>query len=65
MILKVNDWIFDIDEEKTKEHSSFALRSHCICGYCVNYYTCVDETYPGLKPFLEQFLLEHYFKNNR
>lgn len=58
MILKVNDWIFDIDEEKTKEHSSFALESHCTCGYCVNYYTCVDSVYPNLRPFLEQFLLE-------
>ena len=58
MILRVNDWIFDIDEEKTKEHSSFALKSHCICGYCVNYYTCVNDVYPGLRPFLEQFLLE-------
>lgn len=58
MVLKINDWIFDIDTEKTKEHSSFALHSHCICGYCVNYYTCVDETYPDLRPFLERFHVE-------
>lgn len=58
MVLKVNDWIFDIDAEKTREHSSFALQSHCICGYCVNYYSCVDEVYPGLRPFLEQFQVE-------
>ena len=58
MVLKVNDWVFDIDIEKTKEHSSFALQSHCICGYCVNYYTCVDNTYPRLRPFLDQFHVE-------
>lgn len=58
MILKVNDWIFDIDVERTKEHSSFALHSHCICGYCVNYYTCVCEVYPNLKHFLERFFVE-------
>ena len=55
MVLKVNDWIFDIDEEKTKEHSSFAVNSHCMCGYCVNYYTAVDLVYPNLRPFLERF----------
>ena len=58
MVLRVNDWIFDIDEEKTKEHSSFALKSHCTCGYCVNYYTCADKAYPDLRTFLEQFFLE-------
>ena len=58
MVLQINDWVFDIDVEKTKEHSSFALKSHCICGYCVNYYTSVNEVYPDLKPFLEGFFLE-------
>lgn len=58
MVLTVNDWIFDIDAEKTREHSSFALHSHCICGYCVNYYSCVDEAYPELRPFLERFMVE-------
>ena len=58
MVLQVNDWVFDIDVEKTKEHSSFALKSHCICGYCVNYYTCVKDVYPDLEPFLERFFLE-------
>ena len=58
MVLKINDWIFDIDVEKTKEHSSFALQSHCICGYCVNYYQCVDAAYPALRGFLERFYVE-------
>lgn len=58
MVLKVNDWVFDIDTEKTKEHSSFALHSHCICGYCVNYYTAVDSAYPHLREFLERFHIE-------
>lgn len=58
MILQINDWIFDIDYEKTRDHSSFASSDHCICGYCENYYRAVTVTYPNLRPFLKQFGLE-------
>lgn len=58
MILKIDDWLFDIDPEKTKEHSSFAFQTHCTCGYCANYYRAVDAAYPGLRPFLERFFVE-------
>lgn len=58
MILKIDDWIFDIDPVKTGEHSSFALQSHCTCGYCENYYRSVEAAYPELRPFLEQFAVE-------
>ena len=58
MILTVDDWVFDIDSEKTKEHSSFAFASHCTCGYCDNYYRAVEQVYPNLHPFLQQFLVD-------
>lgn len=58
MTLRIDDWIFHIDPAKTKEHSSFALRTHCTCGYCENYYRSVEKVYPELRPFLEQFFVE-------
>lgn len=58
MILKIDDWIFDIDPEKTMEHSSFAVNSHCTCGYCENYYRSVETVYPELRPFLERFFAD-------
>lgn len=58
MTLGIDDWIFDIDPVKTKEHSSFALRTHCNCGYCENYYRSAEAACPELRPFLEQFFVE-------
>lgn len=55
MVLKIDDWVFRVDLERTKEHSSFVSSEHCTCGYCENYYRGVNLTYPGLKPFLAQF----------
>lgn len=55
MTLAIDDWIFDIDPARTKEHSSFALENHCTCGYCDNFYRTVPTVYPGLKPFLGRF----------
>lgn len=58
MLLKIDDWIFDIDSERTMEHSSFAFRTHCTCGYCENYYRSVELAYPELRPFLERFCVD-------
>ena len=58
MKLQINDWEFDIDAEKTGEHSSFASREHCTCDYCENYYRTAGETYPGLKRLLGRFFLK-------
>jgi len=55
LVLQINDWIFRIDMEKTKEHSSFVSSEHCTCGYCENYYRAVDTTYPNLRAFLWRF----------
>lgn len=58
MVLQINDWIFDIDFEKTRDHSSFASSDHCTCGYCENYYRAVTVTYHNLRTFLKRFGLE-------
>ena len=58
MILKIDDWIFEIDPEKTKEHSSFAVKSHCTCGYCENFYRTSEAACPGLRAFLDGFFVD-------
>ena len=55
MVLQIDDWVFRIDLEKTKEHSSYVSSEHCTCGYCENYYRSVAIIYPELKPFLSKF----------
>ena len=55
MTLRIDDWVFRIDLEKTKEHSSFVSSEHCTCDYCENYYRSINVIYPELKPFLAGF----------
>ena len=55
MILQVDDWVFRVDLERTKEHSSFVSSEHCTCGYCENYYRAAGMVYPELKGFLRKF----------
>ena len=55
MVLQIEDWIFEIDLVKTKEHSSFVSSEHCTCDYCENYYRTAELVYPELKPFLARF----------
>ena len=55
MVLEINDWVFRIDLERTKEHSSFVSEEHCTCSYCENYYRTVNLVYPELKGFLGRF----------
>ena len=55
MILKIDDWKFDVNLEDTRVHSSFSASRHCTCAYCENYYRGVRYAAPNLKPFLEDF----------
>ena len=55
MVLQIEDWVFRIDLERTKEHSSFVSSEHCTCSYCENYYRTVSLVYPDMKGFLAQF----------
>lgn len=58
MILKVDDWEFDIDLERTMAYSAEEAAGHCDCAYCRNFYAAVDEIYPQFRPFLAQFGLD-------
>ncbi len=55
MILKMDDWVFDIDLDTTIAYSAKEARDHCECAYCRNFYATVDAVYPNLRPFLAQF----------
>lgn len=55
MILQIDDWIFDLDLERTMEYSAAEASEHCTCGYCRNFYAAVDEFYPNIRPFLTRF----------
>lgn len=55
MKLTIDDWEFDIDAQRTSEHSSFVVSEHCTCGYCENYYRTVSGVYPSLPAFLARF----------
>ena len=55
MVLQIDDWVFRVDLERTKEHSSFVSSEHCTCGYCENYYRAAGLVYPGLHEFLARF----------
>lgn len=58
MILKVDDWVFDIDIERTMAYSAAEAAEHCDCAYCRNYYRAVDIVFPDFRPFLAQFGLD-------
>lgn len=58
MVLKIEEWEFEVDPERTAAHAAEALAGHCTCGYCENYYRCAPVIYPALPGFLKQFSLE-------
>ena len=37
MILKIDDWEFDIDLERTMAYSAAEAADHCTCAYCRNF----------------------------
>ena len=55
MVLKIDDWEFEIDMDATRDHASYAALEHCTCSYCENYYRAVRMCYPGLKASLSRF----------
>ena len=55
MILTVADWIFDVDIPATMEYSAYVGKDQCTCGYCRNFVKTLNDAYPQLKAFLEQF----------
>ena len=55
MILKIADWIFDVDLERTAAYSDREAAEHCDCDHCRNFYLRVDAICPELRCFLGQF----------
>lgn len=55
MILKLDDWVFNIQMVRTMEYSRNEADDHCTCGYCRNYYAAMDSHLPGLRQLLAQF----------
>jgi len=55
MVLKLADWILDVDISLTMEISAEQARSHCECGYCRNFYHDIDRACPELRTFMAQF----------
>lgn len=58
MIVKIDDWIFDVDMSATMEYSAKEAAEHCDCAYCRNFYASIDDAYPHLRPLLAQFGLD-------
>ena len=55
MLLQIEDWIFEIDIEKTQRHSSAEAAENCRCAMCRNFYRGLDGDYAGLKGKLSSF----------
>lgn len=55
MVIQIADWIFDVDISRTMEYSAGVWEDHCMCGYCRNFYESLNDAYPQLKLFMEQF----------
>ena len=58
MILRIDDWQFDVDLTQTMEYSAAEAAEHCTCAYCRNFYVTVDAECPQLRTFLGEFGLD-------
>lgn len=58
MLIELADWKLEVDIPLTMTLSGAQAKEHCTCGYCENFYTSIDRTYPTLRPFLAQFGLD-------
>ena len=55
MLIRVADWLFDVEISKTMDYSAKVWEDHCECGYCRNFYETLNDAYPQLSGFLKQF----------
>ena len=55
MILRLDDWVFDVDMACTMEYSAAEAAEHCECAYCRNFYAAIDSNCTGLRSLLAQF----------
>ena len=52
-IIKKEDYVFDVDVEKTKEY--YSSKTLCDCDECRNFYCQAENAFPKLKNFLLDF----------
>ena len=52
-IIKKEDYVFDVDVEKTKEY--YSSKTLCDCDECRNFYRQAENTFPKIKDFLLDF----------
>ena len=55
MTVNMDPWRFEVDLERTMEHSRKLSQDHCECGYCRNYYQSINTVLPSLEAFLSRF----------
>ena len=55
IVLRISDWVFDVDVAANMEFSAAQATEHCDCGYCRNFYGSIDGSCPNLRPFMAQF----------
>lgn len=52
VIISIQDWVFDVDINATMEYCLNVVADPCQCGYCRNFRSAVNGTFPELDPFL-------------
>lgn len=55
MIVMAADWRFRVDPERNREKTLQYSLDHCTCPYCMNYYDTLQDRYPGIQRFLQDF----------
>ena len=55
MVIRIADWEFQIFEVTNRKYYAEQKRDRCDCAWCRNFYQSVDQAYPELRGFLEQF----------
>ena len=55
MVIRLADWVFQVDPEATRIHTLQCSTDHCTCPYCRNFYENVAAFHPALGPVLSRF----------
>ena len=58
MNLRVSDWTFVVDYERTACYAKQELADNCQCEECRHFYHTVEGIYPALRSFLQGFAVE-------
>lgn len=55
MVLELGDWKFHVFDVTNRKYYAEQYRDRCDCAWCRNFYKAVDDRYPNLRRFMEQF----------